>query len=92
MPILKSDKVLFKNMSTLNIFLIAARMGIKGCLTPSNFKTPHFTRLKILENTLDYLPQTFETSHFTIKSSDVPGSTIQNFNNILPILLLYETC
>ena len=39
------------------------RVGVKGCLPPSNFETPHFIPLKIVKNSLDYPPETFEP-HF----------------------------
>ena len=66
MPKLKSDKVLFKNMSTLNNLLIVTnhsrvpftndhRWG-KRCVNPSNFEITFFIRFKIFKNTLDYPP------------------------------------
>ena len=49
--------------------------AVKNVYSPQTLK-PSFTHLKILQNTLDYSPQTLDTSYFIplkIKSLDVPS-------------------
>ena len=59
-------RCIFQLLINLNSQSVLANgEGVKGCLPPSSFKTSHFTSLKILKNTLDYPPKTFETPHLT---------------------------
>ena len=52
--------------------------GGKVCLTPSNFKTPHFVPSKFKKSTLDYPLQTFETPHFNKDITMVPTAAMSD--------------
>ena len=48
------------------------RVGVKGCIFPSNFKISHFTNHNIFKNTLDYPLKPFKHLIYPVVDKIIP--------------------